>query len=117
MIWLLRLGLAAMFVQAGRSHFQHPQEWAAIVPPPLPALACVYLSGVAEIVLGLGLLIAPRVASWGLILLLLAIFPANLYMATHGVQLFGWPTRPWMAWVRLPFQFVLIGLVYLAGRK
>lgn len=109
---LLRLVLCLLFVGAGRSHFQDPDAWAAIVPPPLPARACVYLSGMAEIVLGLGLLIFPEQAAWGLIVLLLAIFPANIYMAVSGVQLHGFPSQPWMAWARLPFQFVLIALVW-----
>lgn len=114
MKWLLRLALAALFVRAGQLHFLHTDQWQVIVPPPLPARACVLLSGVAEVVLGLGLLVWPRPAAWGLIALLIAIFPANVYQAVSGVKLYGFPDQPWKGWARLPFQAVLIWLVWLA---
>lgn len=112
--WLLRLALAVFFVYAGRTHFTRPDDYAAIVPPPLPALACVYASGVVEIVGGVGLLLWPRPSAWLLILTLVAVFPANIYMAVAGVKFGSWPSEPWQAWARLPLQFVLIGLVWLA---
>lgn len=81
------------------------------MPPYLPwHLELVYLSGVFEILGGLGLLIprVSRVAAWGLVALLVAVFPANLHMAMSGIQVDGFPSRPWMAWARLPFQAVFI---------
>jgi len=114
MKWLLRLFLSVLFVRAGQLHFLHTSQWEVIVPPPLPARACVLLSGVAEILGGLGLLIWPRVFSWWLIALLVAIFPANLYQALSGVKLYGFPDQPWKGWARLPLQFVLILLVWWA---
>ena len=81
----LSLGLiAAAFVGAGVMHFVKPKPFVAIVPPFLPnALALVYLSGAAEILGGIGVLVPGlRVwAGWGLIALLVAVFPANIYMA------------------------------------
>ena len=114
---LTRLVLAALFVAAGVAHFRTPEPFVKIVPPYLPSpYVLVYVSGIFEILGGLGLLLpATRlIAGWGLIALLLAVFPANIYMATAGVKIGGFPSQPWMAWARLPLQFVLIGLVYWA---
>ena len=73
--------------------------------------ALIYVSGAAELALGLAML-SPTLrtaAAWGLILLLIAIFPANLHIALHNVPLFGNPEGfgVWN-WVRLPFQAVFI---------
>ena len=114
---LIRLVLAALFVAAGVAHFRTPEPFVKIVPPYLPSpYVLVYVSGIFEILGGLGLLLpATRlIAGWGLIALLLAVFPANIYMATAGVKIGGFPSQPWMAWARLPLQFVLIGLLYWA---
>lgn len=84
-----------------------------MVPPYLPSPpALVFVSGVAEIAGGLGVLIPPLrlAAAWGLILLLAAVFPANLQVALHG-----WPgvdLPPWVLWLRLPLQPIFIWLVY-----
>ncbi len=83
-----------------------------MMPPWLPAhRELVLLSGVAEVVLGVAVLVPRlrRIAAWGLIALLIAIFPANLHIALHNVPLFGAPhgAGVWN-WVRLPFQAVLI---------
>ena len=115
--FVIRLVLAALFVAAGGAHFRTPEPFVKIVPPFLPSpYVLVYVSGIFEILGGLGILVpATRlIAAWGLIALLLAVFPANIYMATAGVKIGGFPSQPWMAWARLPFQFVLIGLVYWA---
>ena len=81
----LGLGACALFfVAVGVTHFTHPAFFLKIMPPALPAhLALVYLSGAFEILGGLGLLVprTRRFAGWGLIALLIAVFPANLYMA------------------------------------
>ena len=83
------------------------------MPEYLPApAALVWISGLAEILGGLGILFAGSrvLAAWGLIALLVAVFPANLNIALHG-----WPgTRfpAWVLWVRLPFQLLLIWLVH-----
>lgn len=111
---LARLILSLFFILAGVSHFQHPHEFERIVPPALPApLTLVYLSGIFEILGGLGILWegTRAVAGWGLVALLIAVYPANIYMATSGVKIFGFPSQPWMAWARLPLQFVFIAAV------
>jgi uncharacterized membrane protein len=111
----ISLGLLALiFVAAGVLHFVKPRLFAAIVPPLLPApLLLVYLSGAAEILGGLGVLVPGlRVwAGWWLIALLLAVFPANVYMALEAEK-FG--IAPVWLWLRLPLQFVLIAWVWWA---
>ena len=112
MLWLkpaLRWLLTLLFVAAGANHFISPDFYVRIMPPYLPwHLELVYLSGVFEITLGVMLLI-PRftvLAAWGLIALLIAVFPANLHMAMHP-QLY--PEIPaWALYARLPFQLVFI---------
>lgn len=76
----------------------------------------MYLSGIFEVLGAIGILIpATRtVAGWGLVVLLVAVFPANVYMATAGIKLGDFPSQPWMAWARLPLQFVLIAAVIWA---
>ena len=84
-----------------------------IVPPILPyKLSLVYISGFFEILFGIMLLFpyTRYIAAWGLIMLLIAVFPANIYLAmTNGAAL---NTTPLIAWGRLPFQFVFIGIAY-----
>jgi uncharacterized membrane protein len=108
--------MGLFYIGAGVMHFVLPAVYAQVVPPVFPRpLELVYLSGVAEIVLGVGVLVprTRRLAAWGLILLLLAIFPANVYMATNDVVLTGapeWAREPSDAatWARLPFQGLFI---------
>jgi len=107
--------MGAVYVIAGVGHFLVPDLFAQIVPPQLPAAtALVYLSGIAEIGLGIGVMVprTRRIAAWGLVALLLAVFPANVYMATSGVVIQGAPAaiaNPGLGrWIRLPFQVVLI---------
>ncbi len=107
-----RLLLALLFVAAGVWHFVRPAGYLRIMPPGLPApLLLVYLSGAAEIAGGLGLLWPPtrRWAGWGLLALLVAVFPANIYMALAHAQL-GVPG--WVAWARLPLQLPLLWWVW-----
>ena len=114
---LSRFVLAAIFVLAGIWHFLHPATYLAIMPPQLPQpLALVYVSGGFEILGGLGLLPARtrRWASWGLLALLLAVFPANVYMALAHEK-FGIPG--WVAWGRLPLQLPLMWWVWRVGRQ
>ena len=104
--------MGAFYIVAGLMHFVAPAAYLPLMPPWLPAhRALILLSGVAEVVLG-ALVLVPatrRLAAWGLILLLIAIFPANLHVALHDVPLFGATEGlgVWN-WVRLPFQLVLI---------
>lgn len=107
--WLLGL----LFILAGINHFVHPGFYVAIMPPYLPwHLELVYLSGLFEVVLGV-LLLIPRttvLAAWGLIALLVAVFPANLHMAMNP-ELFP-AISPVILWSRLPLQGVFIAWAY-----
>ncbi|QIX61519.1 DoxX family membrane protein [Hymenobacter sp. BT18] len=104
-----RYVLAVLFIGAGVLHFIAPTMFVRIVPPYLPApYLLVYLSGAAELAGGLGLLLPAtrRLAAWGLVALLVAVFPANVYMLqSHGA---GMPDPLWALWLRLPLQAVLI---------
>jgi len=108
--------MGAFYVFAGISHFTQPGFFRQIVPPALPAPAfLVVLSGVAEIVLGV-LVVVPatrRMAAWGIIALLIAVWPANFYQALYNPMLvdppawMGQPTQTAL-WIRLPLQLVLM---------
>ena len=111
------LGLAGFFVAAGANHLVNPEFYIKIMPSYLPApLEFVYLSGFFEILGGIAVLFSRvRVlAGWSLILLLLAVFPANLHMAIHP-ELFP-EFSPFQLHVRLPFQFLFIVWAYWATR-
>ena len=82
---IARTFLAILFIAAGALHFLIPQLYLRIMPPYLPAhLLLVQISGAAEVLGGIGLLIPTtrQAASWGLVALLIAVMPANIYMAT-----------------------------------
>ena len=103
--WLL----AIFFVVAGLNHFRDPAFYLAMMPPFLPAPDALNLiSGVCEIAGGVGVLLPQtrRFAGWGLIALLIAVFPANIYAALQG-HLPG-ITQPWTLWARLPFQALFL---------
>ena len=104
---------STFYVLVGIQHFVNPQWFVKIIPPYLPyPLEFVYISGFCEITLGLLLLIPPLrfIAGWGLILFLIAVFPANIYVAqTNGAAM---NTSPLIAWGRLPLQLVFIAIAY-----
>jgi uncharacterized membrane protein len=113
--------LAVSTIVVGCTHFLRPLEYAKIVPPQLPnPVELVYISGFFEILGGIGLLI-PYIsvaAAWGLIILFIAVFPANIYLAMHGdIVIEGIPHSPMMYWVRLPLQAVLIAWAWWYTRK
>ncbi|MGB3614841.1 MAG: MauE/DoxX family redox-associated membrane protein [Elainellaceae cyanobacterium] len=111
----LRGVLAVCMVVAGVLHFAATEPFVKIVPGVLPyPAAIVYVSGVIEIALGVMLLFRPlqRLAGWGLVLLFIAVYPANINMAVNQIHLDGIPDSPWVHAVRLPFQFVLIAWAY-----
>ena len=105
--------MGLLFVAAGANHFLVPKPYLSMMPLYLSSHeGLVQISGVAEILGGLGVLFKStrRWAAWGLILLLVAVFPANLNAALNG-----WPgvsVPGWVLWCRLPFQAVFIWWVY-----
>lgn len=112
-----RYGLAVFFVVAGVNHFLRPALYVSIIPPWLPfPRALNWISGGSEIAGGAGVLIPrlQRAVGWGLIALLLAVFPANIYMASHGYSYEGHPVPGWILWGRLPLQPVFAAWVYFA---
>ena len=110
---IVRVLFGAFFIIAGVTHFTNRDFFMSIVPAYLPwPEMLVYVSGVAEIALG-GMLMIPattRIAAWGLIALLIAVFPANIHMAMNP-QLY--PDTPQAALlIRLPLQGVMIAVAY-----
>ena len=109
--------MSVFYVSVGIDHFRRPEWYLEIVPPFLPyKLELVLISGLAEVILGF-MLLYPKMrffAGNGLILLLVLVYPANIYLAyTNGAAL---NTSPLIAWCRLPFQFVFIGIAYLHSK-
>ncbi len=100
---------------AGVNHFVNPAFYEDIIPVGLPApTALVYVSGVAEIVGAAGTMHARtrRAAGWFLIAILIAIFPANIYMALDPDRFTTIPR--WALLARLPLQLLFVYLVWLA---
>ena len=106
--------MAFFYANVGVDHFINPDYFISIMPPyfPLP-LEAVYISGFFEIVLGIGLLTKFRkYSAWGLIILLLAVFPANIYLIeSQSAQTALGITRE-TAIIRAPFQLLFLGIAY-----
>lgn len=108
-----------VYVAAGFNHFRDPGFYLRMMPPWIPEHALmVQLSGLAEIFLGLALLWPRfrRLAAWGVILLLLAVFPANLFMFQEREGLFH-SIPAWILLLRLPAQVLLIWWAYSLARR
>ena len=115
---LTRFVFGALFVVAGLNHFRNPGFYVGIMPPSLPwHLELVSISGVAEIVLG-AMLLFPKwtvMAAWGLVALLIAVFPANVHMAMHPDL---YPSiSPTALLIRLPIQGLLVAWAYWYTRR
>ena len=108
LLWVM----GVFYILAGVNHFINAQFYMPMMPPYLPWPAgLVFLSGVAEVVVGVGVLISSlrRAAAWVTILLLIAIFPANIHIALNNIPVFGAQQGAGIwNWVRLPLQGVLI---------
>lgn len=110
--------MSVLYIIAGFNHFVHPRFYLKIMPPWLPLHSLlVLLSGIMEVVFGILLCIpATRLfAAWGLIVLLIAVFPANIqmmlnYRHQHHPQL-------WLAVLRLPLQGLLIAWAYVYTKQ
>ena len=102
---------AVFYIVAGSLHFIKPAPYLRIMPPYIPwHAAMVRVSGAFEILGGLGLLVPAtrRAAAWMLVALLIAVFPANLYMAMHPAEAGAAGIAPVLRWGRLPLQALLI---------
>ncbi|MGF1662003.1 MAG: hypothetical protein ACFCVG_05980 [Kineosporiaceae bacterium] len=106
-----RWGLAIAMVVAGISHFLQPEPFRQHLPDAVPARdVVVAVSGAVEIGLGLGLVVLRRYrrrAGWALAAFLVAVFPANVYVAAAGIDVEGQPGGIY-PWVRLPLQALFI---------
>ena len=113
--------MSIFYISAGINHFYNTNWFLKIMPPYIPYhLELVYISGVFEILLGSLLLFnrTRKYAAYGLILLLIAVFPANIYLAFNEEPQKLISISSLMAsWVRLPLQFVLIGIAYWHSKK
>ena len=108
LLWVM----SAFYVSGGVYHLVNPGFYLPTMPPYLPwHRELVFVSGVAEIVLGIAVLVPGlrQLAALGIIALLIAVFPANLHIAMHDVPLAGATQGLGMwNWVRLPFQALFI---------
>jgi len=110
------LVMTILYISAGIQHFVNPDWFVNIMPPFLPFhYEAVYISGFFEIILG-GMLFFKNtryIAAWGLIGLLLAVYPANIYLAFNSTPQEAIKISAFAAsWVRLPIQFIFLGLAY-----
>jgi uncharacterized membrane protein len=116
----LTILLSLMMVAIGTLHVGNPQPCLEMVPPYLPYHPeLVYISGFFEILGGIGILIplVSRAAAWGLIVLFIPVFPANLHVTVNHIDIEDLPSTPLRAWIRLPFQAVLIAWALWFTRK
>jgi uncharacterized membrane protein len=115
---VLKFILGLFFVLAGVNHFRIPDFYVSMIPPYLWfPLMLVYLSGLFEIVFGFGLLIPKysRPSAWGLIALLVAVYPANIHMAVNPALFPQYSALT--LWVRLPLQAVFVIWAYWYTRS
>ncbi len=108
--------LSLFYIYVGIKHFIDPYWFVQIMPPYLPYhLELVYLSGFFEVFLGFLLLFnnSRKYAAYGIILLLIAVYPANIYLAFNDLPQKALDISSFAAsWIRLPIQFVLIGVAF-----
>jgi uncharacterized membrane protein len=110
--------MSLLYVAAGINHFWHRQTYMDIMPAYIPMpLSMVYISGVAEIILGIFIIpkLTRRFAAWGIIFLLIAVFPANVQMMLNSVH----DNKPglWLTILRLPLQIPLIMWAYVYTKR
>lgn len=114
---LVLFGLATFFIYFGLDHFINPDFYLSIMPPSFPLHEeAIYISGFFEIVGGVGVLI-PRfrkIAGWGLVALLIAVYPANIYMAITPEAFPDFPVE--MLYFRLVLQFLFFYWAYSVTR-
>jgi uncharacterized membrane protein len=118
-----RIVMGSLYVVAGTAHFVLTRVYVHVMPAYLPAPhALVLISGAAEIAGGVGVLMPEylglptrRAAAWGIILLLIAVAPVNVWMAQHPELTPGVPQ--WMLWVRVPLQLPLIWWAWMNTTK
>lgn len=111
--WHLYL-MGIIYTVAGLNHFRSPKTYLRIIPPYFPNPKLLNsIAGIAEVILGIGLCIpaTSTLSAWGIIALLIAIFPANLFMFTNKKAGMGLPKIVLL--IRLPLQILLIFWAYI----
>ncbi|MBC7540868.1 MAG: DoxX family protein [Bacteriovorax sp.] len=113
-------GTGIFFVVAGGRHFLMPEFYMQMMPNYLPIpLMLIYISGVFEILGGIGLMIpfSRAFSAWGLMALLFAVLPANIYLYTHNIELPDSSSNSWLLMLRIPLQFLLIAWMYMFAKN
>ena len=112
--------MSALYIAVGTRHFTDPEFFLNIVPPALPfPLELVYITGAWEVLVGV-LLWLPRtrlIAGWGTLLLLVVVFPANIYLSMEEAPQLALGITRRQALIRLPFQLPLMLLAFWHSRK
>ncbi|HEX9104094.1 MAG TPA: DoxX family membrane protein [Polyangia bacterium] len=116
-----RWAMVVFMVASGIGHFAITDAYVAMVPASFPSpRLLVYASGVAELAGGLGLVVPwprlRRAAAFGIIALLVAVFPANINMAVHHISPPGMHIAPAALWARLPFQALFVAWAWWLAR-
>jgi len=115
-----RVGLSLFFLVTASQHFVGTQEMAAMLPPSIPyRIELVYLTGVFELLGAIGVWVPRLVRLTGflLILMLIAVLPANIYSAINRVEYGGHGAGPVYLLVRVPFQLFVIWWTYFATEQ
>ena len=111
--------VAIMFLFTGSTHFTAMKhDYAAMLPGFVPMkVSIIHLTGVLQITGAIGLLVprTRRLAGIGLALLLVGMFPGNVYAALNDVPFRGEPPTP--LWLRTPIQLFYIGMVWWTSIK
>jgi uncharacterized membrane protein len=106
------------YVAQGINHFWHSGMVMRLMPTHYShPYGLVIISGVAEILGGVGLLVerTRRVAAWGIILMLVVYFDVHIFMVMHAERFTGIPV--WVLWLRIPLQFLLIWWAWVYARR
>lgn len=116
----MRVSLSVFFIVTSIAHFALGQKMARMLPSELPyRLEIIYVTGVFEFLGAVGVWLPKlrRLAGACLMLMMLAVLPANIYSAIHRVDFGGHVNGPAYLWFRVPFQFFIIAWIYLATQR
>lgn len=116
----MKVGVSLVFFITGSTHFTDAAAMAEMLPPIVPSrVEIIYVTGVLELLGAIGIWV-PRVSKLTgacLILMLIGVLPANIYSALSYVPFGGHDLGPLYLLVRIPFQVLLIGWIYVATRQ
>ncbi len=110
--------MATLYILAGLNHFRVPEFYLRLMPPYIPEhQLMILLSGIAELTLGILLLFkrTRKLASWGIIAMLLVFFSVHIYMLQERHTVFADVSEA-ILWIRIPLQFILIYWAFWVGK-